>query len=463
VIVRTGTGSVVDRLGVRLDAVAGADATALLGVALRRNPLRAHLLVSRVLGKHLPSDPRLVHGAGLLLGLLVGDVLAGRAPRAVPVELLEAGAVGDRAASAALHAGLSPEGPTDALVLGFAETATALGHCVAEALTADYLHSTRRVVPGVAPYGGFTEEHSHATAHSLLPLDPGLLRGDRPLVLVDDELTTGRTALNTIAALHALVPRERYVLACLVDARPTESPDEAGLELAVAALGARLDVVSLSRAAVELPADVIARAAALRTEVDRRSERPTRGGGSGPAARAQAPLDVRALGWPVELPVGGRHGFDGAAHAGFAAAVGEVAVPGLDADPGERTLVLGTEELMFLPLRVAQVLADGGADVSFSTTTRSPAVVVDEPDYALRSGIVFAAHDDPADGPGRRYAYNIATPTGLADPTAGSTDGTVWDRIVVVVDPPSDTPALRSGLLPALSPHTRRTTLLVTP
>jgi hypothetical protein len=473
VIVRTGTGSVVDRLGVHVEAVAGADATALLGVALRRNPLRAHLLVSRVLGKHLPSDPRLVRGAGLLLGLLVGDALAGRAPRELPVELLEAGAAGDRAAAGALHAGLVPQGPTDALVLGFAETATALGHCVAEALTADYLHSTRRVVPGVAPYGGFTEEHSHATAHSLLPLDPALLRGDRPLVLVDDELTTGRTALNTIAALHALVPRERYVLACLVDARPTDTGTVdtrtvgTELELAVAALGARLDVVSLSRAAVELPADVIARAAALRSEVDRRSARPTRGGGTGPAGRSPAPLDVRALGWPVELPVGGRHGFGAAAHAGFAAAVDGVAVPGLEVDPGERTLVLGTEELMFLPLRVAQVLADGGADVSFSTTTRSPAVVVDEPDYALRSGIVFAAHDNPADGPGRRYAYNIATPTGLADPTAGPTagsaDGTVWDRIVVVVDPPADTPALRSGLLPALSPHTRRTTLLVTP
>jgi hypothetical protein len=208
---------------------------------------------------------------------------------------------------------------------------------------------------------------------------------------------------------------------------------------------------------------VIARAGTLRTEIDRRSDRPVRGGDTGRGGRAHAPLDVRALGWPPELAVGGRHGFGSAAHAGFATAVAEVAVPGLDADPAERTLVLGTEELMFLPLRVAQVLADSGADVSFSTTTRSPAVVVDEPDYALRSGIVFAAHDDPADGPGRRYAYNVATPAGLADPTAGSADGTVWDRIVVVVDPPADTPELRSGLLRALSPHTRRTTLLVTP
>jgi hypothetical protein len=455
VIARTVTGSVVDRLGLHLDPVAGADATALLGVALRRNPLRAHLLVSRVLGKHLPSDPRLVRGAGLLLGLLVADALAGREPRPLPAAELAAGAGGDRAAAAALHAAAVPEAPTDALVLGFAETATALGHCVAEALTADYLHSTRRAVPGVRAFGGFSEEHSHATAHSLLPLDPELLRGDRPLVLVDDELTTGRTALNTIAALHALVPRERYVLACLVDARPHDS----AMVEEVGALGARLDVVSLSRVAVELPADVIARAGGLRTEVDRRSERPVRGGAADPAANGQAPLDVRALGWPPELAVGGRHGFAAAEHARFAAAVAGPAATGLELDPAERTLVLGTEELMHLPLRLAQSLADTGCDVAFSTTTRSPAVVVDEPDYALRSGIVFAAHDDPADGPGRRYAYNIAHPATVAEIPADP----VWDRIVVVADPPADTPALRSGLLRALSPHTRRTTLVVTP
>jgi hypothetical protein len=32
-----------------------------------------------------------------------------------------------------------------------------------------------------------------------------------------------------------------------------------------------------------------------------------------------------------------------------------------------------------------------------------------------------------------------------------------------VVDPPADTPALHSGLLAALTPRTRRTTLVVTP
>jgi hypothetical protein len=151
------------------------------------------------------------------------------------------------------------------------------------------------------------------------------------------------------------------------------------------------------------------------------------------------------------LPAGGRHGFTAAHHRLFAAALpGLAARLALAADirPGERTLVLGTEELMAAPLRIAVALAAAGHDVRFSTTTRSPAIVVDEPDYALANGITFPDHDDPADGPGPRFAYNVAH---------------AWDHVLVVVDPPADTPALRTGLLTALAPHTRRTTVVVTP
>lgn len=430
----TTTLPVAERLGVRVHG----DAAALLGVALRRNPKRAQLLVSRVLGKHIPTNPRLVRGAGLLLGRLVADALAGRQPRPLPTELLHRAVAGDRAAAAALPRGALDTGGTDALVLGFAETATALGHCVAEGLDgAPYLHSTRRPVPGVAPAGGFTEEHSHATEHLLLPRDQALLTDPRPLVLVDDELSTGRTALNTITALHRRVPRERYVVAALVDVRT----DAAHLVDGVAALGARLDVVSLARGAVELPDDVVARAAAIRAGTAR-TETPTRS-----HADPDSRVLLAELGWPEGLPAGGRHGFSPADHAALATALPRLA-GGLGVRPGERTLVLGTEELMALPLRLAQTLADTGHDVVFSTTTRSPAVVVDEPGYALRSGIAFPAHDDPADGPGPRFAYNV-----LRD----------WDHVLVVVDPPADTPLLYSGLLAQLRPHTRRLSLVVSP
>jgi Phosphoribosyl transferase/TRSP domain C terminus to PRTase_2 len=401
--------SMVERLGVRVRHVDGVDPGELLGLALRRNPRRAQLLVSRVLGKHIPTDPRVVRGAGLRLGRLVGEVLSG----------------------------------PDALVLGYAETATALGHCVAEGLgCVDYLHSTRRPVPGFTPAGGFTEEHSHATDHLLLPADPALLRGGRPLVLVDDELSTGRTALNTITALHPIAPREQYVVAALVDVR---GPDNELVE-GVHALGARVDVVSLGRAAVELPDDLVERAAALCAEIgqlDRRNR----------ATRAEEAGDSRVkLEWPVGLAVGGRHGFGPAEHRAWDAVLPEVAAAlattaGMRA--GDRTLVLGTEELMQLPLRLAEALADAGHDVAFSTTTRSPAVVVDEEGYALRSGITFPAHDEPADGPGPRYAYNVGQER--------------WDQVIVVVDPPADTPLLRTGLLAELAPYTGRTTVVVTP
>ncbi len=138
---------VAERLGVQL--VGDDELPALLGLALRRNPKRAHLLVSNVLGKHVPQSPAVVYEHGFRLGRRVAELLGEEAGTAV--------------------------------VLGYAETATGLGHSVADGLgPAPYLHSTRRPVPGVALAGGFEESHSHATSHLLLPEDPGLLAGDGP-------------------------------------------------------------------------------------------------------------------------------------------------------------------------------------------------------------------------------------------------------------------------------------------
>src|SRR5690606_2430790 len=80
------------------------------------------------------------------------------------------------------------------------------------------------------------------------------------------------------------------------------------------------------------------------------------------------------------------------------------------------------------------------ADVRYSTTTRSPVLAVDDPGYAIRTRLTFPAHDDPADGPGERYAYNVAPPAG----------GDGFDRIVLVVDDAGDTRALADGLLERL-------------
>ncbi|MFD8959681.1 phosphoribosyltransferase domain-containing protein, partial [Streptomyces anulatus] len=100
---------VAERLGVALEG--DGELQELLGLALRRNPKRAHLLVSNVLGKHVPQRPSVVHGAGFELGERVRALLGAQEARR-------------------------------AVVLGYAETATGLGHAVADGLRdAPYLHS----------------------------------------------------------------------------------------------------------------------------------------------------------------------------------------------------------------------------------------------------------------------------------------------------------------------------------
>ena len=56
------------------------------------------------------------------------------------------------------------------LVIGFAETATAIGAAVAAELGADYVQTTRELVPD-AEYLYFSEEHSHATEQTVSAID----------------------------------------------------------------------------------------------------------------------------------------------------------------------------------------------------------------------------------------------------------------------------------------------------
>ncbi|MEV5610455.1 phosphoribosyltransferase [Streptomyces sp. NPDC052225] len=401
---------VAERLGVELTG--DRELTGLLGLALRRNPKRAHLLVSNVLGKHVPQRPSVVWRSGHELGVRVRELLGDEAVRR-------------------------------AVVLGYAETATGLGHSVADGIAlAPYLHSTRRPVEGVATAGGFEESHSHATSHLLLPEDPRLLAGDGPLVLVDDEFSTGNTVLNTIRALHERYPRDHYVIVALVDMR---SPGDQGrLDAFAREIGARVDLVVTARGSVRLPDGVLAKGQALVAAHE---------GAAEPALRGERGEIVRVdgLGWPGGVPDGGRHGFTPRHRAEL-----EAALPGMAARIAPhlgagRVLVLGNEELMYAPLRLATALEDRGVDVAYSTTTRSPVLAVDDPGYAIRSRLVFPAHDTPADGPGERYAYNVA--------------GGGFDTAVVVLDSVGDTPELAApgGLLDRVAEHVRRVVVVVVP
>ncbi|MDO4240865.1 phosphoribosyltransferase domain-containing protein [Micrococcus sp.] len=129
----------------------GLEAPDLLGVGLRRNPKRAHLLVSLLLGKHVPTDPRLVRGSGHLLGLLAARLLndgpelgISRTSRLLGRAMTDPSAITDFQDAVAASLAQAPQ-VGDPVVLGMCETAVALGHSVAEAVPgARYLLSTRR-------------------------------------------------------------------------------------------------------------------------------------------------------------------------------------------------------------------------------------------------------------------------------------------------------------------------------
>jgi len=328
---------------------------------------------------------------------------------------------------------------------------------VADALgDAVYLHSTRRRVDGIEPAGRFEEEHSHATSHLLLPADPALLTRSGTVVLVDDELSTGRTVLNTIRELHALRPRRRYVIATLADLRA--APDRERMAQLAGDLGVAVDVVALAAGCIRLPDDASDRGARLITEQDMQriaDVLPLRTAG---ARRCEIGVVRVDLGWPTDLPEGGRHGFTPIHRSRLERALPTMAARLAEALSGPQVLVLGSEELMYAPLRLAAALAEHaqGLHVSFSTTTRSPVLAVDHPGYAIRTCLTFPAHDYPADGPETRYAYNVAP---------GSRIHSRFDDIVCVVDDVADTPALRApgGLLDVLRRVTDRVVLVVIP
>ncbi|PXA65880.1 hypothetical protein CVS29_07635 [Arthrobacter psychrochitiniphilus] len=405
------------------DPSSAVDVADLVGLALRRNPKRAHLLVSQVLAKHVPTEPGLVIAAGELLGAFVADRLAAMADDAdphppcsspPPAPLLQAAKALStvlqspspqrRAVIAALteHVARLRTQVPDAVVIGYAETATGLGRLVANALGAYYIHSTRHATPGVASVAGFEEGHSHATSHTMVPTDPHWLDGNGPVILVDDEFSTGSTVINTIRELHALVPHSTYVVAALIDLR--SAVDRARFTALAQELECRISVTALGTGRIELGEDILARASALIQTLPQEAAKgtvPLPGGRLSMLELTAADVTpVRSDRFGTTAPP---------ADATIASIAAHVAEHLAALDCQGPIVVVGCEENMFVPLAVAQALEvlRPGDNVRFSTTTRSPIVPIDRDDYAISGALTFASHDLTHDGPGVRFAYNL--------------------------------------------------------
>jgi Phosphoribosyl transferase/TRSP domain C terminus to PRTase_2 len=339
----------------------------LYAVAERENPLRRFLFVSTVLGKHLPIDPR--------IGLLAGGTLAlqaandERAPAALEALLSADPVVAQRLLDDLTARPAALEGPV--AVLGFAETATALGHAVADAFDAEfYCHTTRRKAPGVTPALTFSEEHSHAPSQWLYDVPTH----DGPVVLVDDELSTGKTACNLVAELQRIHPRERYLCLSLIDRLGSE--ERAVCAQRAEELGCVIEFVSLQSCRDATLPD---------------PDAPAIGGVPQPLSAT----DITDAPITLELPINtgdaltARQAMTRAGRTRLHSTAREAAQALLAGDSRQDWTVLGFGEFMYLPMLVAYELAQAGVEARFWTTTRSPIRVASRDGYPINAGITF--------------------------------------------------------------------------
>lgn len=297
-----------------------------LGFAARRNPRRRFLFVSRLLGRHLPARPAQIRGAAAALAAQIQG-----ADLASPI-----------------------------LFIGMAETATTLGQAVYREWIhmggrGLYLDTTRRRTGAPVAFE-FNEAHSHAPGHLVhLPGagdDPeGVFHRARSLVIVDDEVTTGLTAAQLLAAYETWLGRPvGGHLAVLVHWRDPTAPNPP------------LQVHSLLAGRFEY-------------------EQST---GEMDLQVPPAPDILRE----VLAPRGTRHGV-----------VSPGKRPPVVVRPGS-TLVIGGGEHGFIPLQVAEALEAAGGEAYVQATTRSP---------VLPGGAIGHVRAFPAiSGEGyTEYLYNV--------------------------------------------------------
>lgn len=186
----------------------------LLSFAERINPKRAFLFVSKVLGKHIPVAPSVMQKSYQDLAALI--------PKNLPYPIS---------------------------VIGMAETAVGLGAGVYRELKPDFgenaifLTTTRHPVETLPTLGLFLEEHSHAQDQFILSSHDALkhqhILSSKTLILVDDEISTGKTFRNLILSLKksGLEQVERIILVTLVNwAEQHLVTDDLGIPVEVVAL-----------------------------------------------------------------------------------------------------------------------------------------------------------------------------------------------------------------------------------
>ncbi|NOT86538.1 MAG: hypothetical protein HOP02_17535 [Methylococcaceae bacterium] len=291
----------------------------LLGFAARISSKRKFLLVSKILGKHYPVSPNIMRWSYRALARAVLKNAPG----------------------------------SNSLWIGMAETATGLGYGVFEAASHEgltsalFMQTTRYHLAGIEKLE-FTEAHSHATDFFLYYPVCAAYREQflsaKTLVLIDDEISTGKTFLCLIKAYQAInLNLSQVCIVSLVNFAQAED---------------RLALETQTGVAV---AWIYLRTGQLRFEDNEN------------AALANRVVNVSSngackkalLAWPGRLGIAAPIHLD-------KEVVTAVSALFRTADDNRPLLVLGTGECNALSFMLGRALQQAGFKVKVQSTTRSP-------------------------------------------------------------------------------------------
>jgi len=275
------------------------------------------------------------------------------------------------------------------LVIGFAETATAIGAVVAKTISDEcmYMHTTRESVQGAGDYVFFNEEHSHATEQKLVAdrLERCFPETET-IVLVDDEFSTGKTLINMVSCLRARCPaakNKKIVAASIINRLSEENLRQWRDEGIESICLLKLENTDYS-SAVETVA--VSPAPSCPNESGRRESEAELYRLSLPDPRAGVVIseyyDACIKGFDLLRK---RRSFR-----------------------GKHVLVLGTEECMLPALLIGKLIEDTeeAKSVKCHATTRSPIGISGAPGYPIASGYRIPSFYDQQR---ETYIYNLSS------------------------------------------------------
>ncbi|OMC85279.1 hypothetical protein BK130_00470 [Viridibacillus sp. FSL H8-0123] len=376
----------------------------LFQMATRINKKRGFLFVSKVLGKHLAVEPQ--------MPLLVGTLLSMRYMKETYGEMHELENLVVRALRGEVDVQETLEQVTklpvnlqhQTLFIGFAETATALGHAVFRNFNsnATYIHTTRELINELEPIICFEEEHSHATSHRVYSTNEAVFEQAQRIVLVDDEITTGNTVINIIKTLNERFPHiKHYTIMSILDWRPQEKQDI--FNQLEHEWGISIQFISIVQGHFTLHG--------APEQVDKKLENATQN-----KARIQV-LDTKSnnilpytstderqkVNNASYLQGTGRFSLTAEMHHELDSQLLQMAKQLTTLRTTGPALVVGTGEFMYIPMRIASFM---GADVYFQSSTRSPIYPSLDEGYTISQKWAF---DSPENNGVVNFLYNLDT------------------------------------------------------